>query len=271
MGTLAATGVARLNNGDLAIVTYRDAQDLRGNTDLDAIAITLQPDRDRDATLAQLRAALPDAVTVESTTARRAMLDDIQGVLNFVIGFSSALLLSLGATLVYNTLAIAVAQRRTEIGVLRALGVRRRTVRDLFLVEAALLGAGGSLPGIVLGYWLVQTAGHAIDLSALYSADFLHRRLWPRCPRGCRSRSARGGRVVLAGYLPARSAAHVDPIEALAPARAEVRFAQFNRRRQVIGVLALFSSVFLLIQYTAAPPRAARPRPHSRSSWARRC
>ena len=254
VGTLAATGVARLNNGDIAIVNYREAQELRANTDLDAIAITLQPDHDRETMLAQLRAALPDDVTIESTAARRATLEDIQGVLNFVIGFSSVLLLSLGATLVYNTLAMAVAQRRVEIGVLRALGVRRRTVRDLFLVEAALMGAGGALPGIALGYWLVQTAGQVIDLSALYSANLTSHIVaqvpaWLALAAFC----AGVGTSMLAGYRPARSAARVDPLEALAPARAEVRFARFNRRRQLIGVLALFSSAILLILYTTAP------------------
>src|SRR6185437_3237161 len=60
-----------------------------------------------------------------------------------------ALLVSM--LMIYNTIGIAVAQRRREIGMLRALGVLRREVRNLFVAEVLLLATLGSGLGLVFG------------------------------------------------------------------------------------------------------------------------
>jgi putative ABC transport system permease protein len=54
--------------------------------------------------------------------------------------------LLVGMFLIYNTIAFAVAQRRREIGIYRALGMTERRVAGLFLVEAGVRGSLGSHP-----------------------------------------------------------------------------------------------------------------------------
>ena len=49
--------------------------------------------------------------------------------------------------IIYNSFAIAVTQRRSEIGILRALGATRGQIRWLFLGESAVTGLIGSLGG----------------------------------------------------------------------------------------------------------------------------
>ncbi len=56
--------------------------------------------------------------------------------------------LFIGMFIIYNTFAIAVTQRRSEIGILRALGATRGQIRTLFLVESALTGLAGTLLGV---------------------------------------------------------------------------------------------------------------------------
>lgn len=62
--------------------------------------------------------------------------------------------LLVGMFLIYNTMAFAVAQRRREIGIYRALGMTERRVAALFLLEAGLLGLLGGLIGGLAGVWL---------------------------------------------------------------------------------------------------------------------
>ena len=64
---------------------------------------------------------------------------------------SSVFALFIGMFIIYNSFSIAVTQRRSEIGILRALGAPRRQIRNLFLVESAVSGLLGSLAGIALG------------------------------------------------------------------------------------------------------------------------
>jgi putative ABC transport system permease protein len=52
---------------------------------------------------------------------------------------------------IMNTLAIAIRERTREIGTLRAIGMQRTKVIWLFLLEAALLGAGGAVAGALAG------------------------------------------------------------------------------------------------------------------------
>src|SRR5262249_19691077 len=64
--------------------------------------------------------------------------------------------LVVGLFLVYNVLAVCVAERRHEIGLLRALGATQRQVQQLFSGEAMLLGLAGSALGIPLGLVLAH-------------------------------------------------------------------------------------------------------------------
>ncbi len=256
VGLLAGSGVARLNNGDVLVMPYKDAQTLRGNINLATIALTLQPAQDPNIVMAQLRAALPASLSIDIAQAKRGAVNDIQIVLNFVMGFTSFMILSVGSTLVYNTMAVAVAQRRSEIGVLRALGVTQRRVRQMFVIEAGFFGLVGSLVGILCGYALVQSAGQSLNLSVMFKA-LPHGKITAEVPAWLPfvTLLAGVGLPMLAGYLPARSAACVDPIEALSNTRSEVVFARFSRRRSALGLALLLLSVIELGVYQALDQR----------------
>lgn len=60
---------------------------------------------------------------------------------------------------IFNTLAIALRERTREIGTLRALGMQRLRVLRLFLLEAALLGASGTMIGALVGAGIALTIG----------------------------------------------------------------------------------------------------------------
>jgi putative ABC transport system permease protein len=73
----------------------------------------------------------------------------------------------LGAFIITNILTMVVLERRKEIGILKAMGLKRREVLGMFLAEGALMGAIGSGVGAVLGMgicWLLSI--HGIDFTA---------------------------------------------------------------------------------------------------------
>src|SRR5262249_23963082 len=83
----------------------------------------------------------------------------IQGLLiGLEVGFSlsGGVALVVGMFLVYNSLAVSVAERRHDIGVMRSLGATRQRVRGLFLGEASVLGLVSTLLGIPLGFGLAE-------------------------------------------------------------------------------------------------------------------
>ncbi len=60
---------------------------------------------------------------------------------SMMVNISSLFALFIGMFIIYNSFAIAVTQRRSEIGILRALGATRQQIRWLFLGESAVTGA----------------------------------------------------------------------------------------------------------------------------------
>jgi putative ABC transport system permease protein len=123
----------------------------------------------------------------------------------------SALLLGLGAVAllvggvgVANTMVISVLERRSEIGLRRALGATRGQIRTQFLAEALLLSLLGGAGGVVLG----------IGITAIFASY----QDWPTVVPAWAMAGGVGATLViggLAGFYPAMRAAKMAPTEAL--------------------------------------------------------
>jgi len=133
------------------------------------------------------------------------VLGSIIGILTAGVAAIGAISLLVGAVGVGTIMTIAVTERTAEVGLLRALGARRRDVLGTFLAEAALLGAVGGLAGVALAALAIGVASLALPALPLRIA-------WPYAGAAL---GLSVGIGIVAGLLPAARAAGLDPIAAL--------------------------------------------------------
>jgi len=110
-----------------------------------------------------------------------------------------------------SVLVVSVVQKRREIGILRAMGATRGQVLRVFLLQGAMVGAGGSLLGVGLAVVMVQLFTHFVrgsDGLPLFSIT-----LPPQTALGVALIASVCG--VLAAIAPARRAAALDPAQAI--------------------------------------------------------
>ncbi|ATL25408.1 ABC transporter permease [Streptomyces formicae] len=131
-----------------------------------------------------------------------------------MLGFAGVAVL-VGIFLIVNTFSMLIAQRTRELGLLRALGADRRQVRRSVLVEALLLGLVGSTLGLALGIGL---ALGLIKLMGLLGMNLKSTEMVVGWATPVSSYVVGVGVTFVAAYLPARRAAHVSPMAALADA-----------------------------------------------------
>ena len=120
----------------------------------DRIELVTTPDRPLDNIIVSVRAVLPPHLIVQRPAQRTKQVENMVWAFQLNLSVMSWVGLLVGVFLIYNTIAFAVAQRRREIGIYRALGMTERRVAGLFLVEAGLLGLLGGLLGGLGGVWL---------------------------------------------------------------------------------------------------------------------
>jgi putative ABC transport system permease protein len=145
-------------------------------------------------------------VTVITQDAVLATFDRILTALTMAIGGIAAISLAVAGVLIMNVMLIAVSQRVKEIGLLKALGAPGTQIRALFFAEAALLSIVGSVVGLALGY-----AGSML-IGKIYPS-------LPVTPPWWAVLAACGiamGTGILFSVWPARRAAQLDPVAALA-------------------------------------------------------
>jgi putative ABC transport system permease protein len=133
------------------------------------------------------------------------VLSSVLGVLTFAVGALGGISLLVGAVGILTIMTMAVTERTSEIGLLRALGAQERQVLILFLGEAMLLSAAGGLAGLALGIGLAQ------GLHALFPALPVHTPLLFAVLAEVTAILI----GLIAGVAPARRAARMDPVEAL--------------------------------------------------------
>lgn len=151
----------------------------------------------------------------EQAESAAAELGGFLDVIKYVmLGFAGIAVL-VGVFLIVNTFSMLIAQRTRELGLLRALGADRRQVRRSVLLEAALLGLVGSTLGLATGIGL---AFGLIELMGLLGMNLKSTEMVIGWATPVSAYVVGVGVTFVAAYLPARRAAGVSPMAALADA-----------------------------------------------------
>ncbi len=165
------------------------------------------------------------------------------------VGFNAFgfLALFMGAFIIFNTFRTVVAERRRDIGMLRAVGASRRTIVGMVLTEGLLQGGLGTLIGMVFGYLIA-----ALSLSAISSMmqQIVHISIgWPVIPPSLVAVTILlgVGVTVLAGLFPALAAGRVPPLEALRPSVAGVNYRRTIGASAIVGIVLIVFALLVLI------------------------
>jgi putative ABC transport system permease protein len=210
-GTLASL------RGATALTDLSTAQWRLGRLgELNRIDLRLAPGADRAAMREKIAALLPPGVFVSTLDAVEESGANLSRAYRVNMNVLALVALFTGGFLVFSSQALEVARRRREHALLRVLGLPRRGVARLVLMEAALLGALGGLLGIALGYGLARAAARVggADLGAGFFRGVVPQIEFPLENGLCYVLG--GVAVALAGaLLPALDAARAAPAQAL--------------------------------------------------------
>ena len=170
--------------------------------------------------MAQSKAALERALTgffgsddYYNIITMSELVDAMTGTINILVGVLAgiaAISLVVGGIGIMNIMLVSVTERTREIGVRKSLGAKERTIMEQFVIEAAVTSALGGIIGIGLGYLLSAAATVA-------AARLLGEALTvvPTLFAVLTAFGISAGIGVLFGYLPAKKAARLNPIDAL--------------------------------------------------------
>ncbi len=212
IGVMAPKGQMLGFDIDDAVYTpVASAMQMFNMDELVEIDVTYSHERDTDGVVERIRRLLigrhrgTEDFTITTQAAMLSALDDIMRVVTLAVGAIAGVSLIVGAIGILTVMWIAVGERASEIGLLRAVGATAGQVYRLLLFESVLLaGLGGAL-GAGIGLTLVLVSplilpGLPVRVEPTYLVAAL---LISTCTG------------LLSGLLPARRAASVDPVDAL--------------------------------------------------------
>ena len=217
IGVLAAKGQSAMGSDqdDVIIAPLRTVQRrLTGSNDVSLLMVSAKPEASTARIKTQIESLMRERrnirdnddnnFNVMDTKEIAATLSGTTRILTMLLGAVAAVSLLVGGIGIMNIMLVSVTERTREIGIRLAIGAREREVLLQFMVEAIALSAVGGLAGIILAIF------SSIGLSTLMDLPFIFD--WEINIVAFLFSAFIG---VLFGYMPARRAAHLKPIEAL--------------------------------------------------------
>ena len=217
VGLLQAKGASSfgMDQDDVVIVPIRMMQRrIAGNPDVSSIRVSLAPNVTTDRGIREIEALMRerrridlgdvDNFSVTDMKEISSMLTGINNVLTGLLSAVAAVSLLVGGIGIMNIMLVSVTERTREIGIRLAVGAQARQVMMQFLIEAIVLSLIGGLIGILLGLALAFAGAQVMSIPFSPSLPVIALAFVFSAVVG-----------IVFGYFPARSAARLDPIEAL--------------------------------------------------------
>ena len=148
-----------------------------------------------------------------TVTSMAEMLETMTSMINILVGVLAgiaAISLVVGGIGIMNIMLVSVTERTREIGIRKSLGAKERYIMQQFVIEAAATSALGGVIGILLGYGLSSVATVVVTNVMEESLT-----VSPTLGAVVLAFGISVGIGVLFGYLPAKKAAALNPIDAL--------------------------------------------------------
>lgn len=240
IGTLEPPrGMAAASTTDLALADLATAQELLGRWGkLSHIDLVVPAGENGAAQLAALRQHLPAGIEIAPASSRGRSFEELTRAFRVNLNALALLAFLCGLFLIFNTMTFSVVSRRSNLGLLRALGTTRREILGLILGEAAVVGATGTVLGLGLGILLSRGLVRLVSrtLNDLYFALEVDRAGLIAGPLLAAAALGLGG-TLLAAWLPAREATRAPPRTVQVRSELEDSARRGTRRGAAFGLL----------------------------------
>jgi putative ABC transport system permease protein len=248
-GIMKASGLATAFGGNIAIMDVYAAQRMfgRGRT-FDRIDVAVTPGTTLAESQRELQALLGPGFEIQPPSSRGQQFEAMLAGYSLMVNLSSVFALVIGVFIIYSAFATAVTERRSEIGILRALGATRGQVRAIFLGESALLGAVGSAAGLGVGLLAARAIAASIGalLAGVYGVPQRADDVATNPLLLALAFAVGVGTSLAAAAVPAASAARIDPVLALQKGRHQVLPAGDLRARAILAAALAATSILCL-------------------------
>ena len=224
-GTLEKTGTSGLTNFDYWIFIPIDtAIKIYGNF-ADLIFVKVDDPYLSESVAKDIENLFPPyQITVLVPLSFIQQVDSILNMVEIFLTSIASIALLVAGIGIMNIMTVSVMERTREIGILKAVGAKSRTILTMFLAEAALIGVVGSLIGVPTGYGIAHVLSYV--LSGFASPQQNHVFQAPEVEQATIAPVFSWSWVIIAvifgiaicilfGLYPARKAAKLDPVEAL--------------------------------------------------------
>ena len=216
VGVLAQQGdtLEEGSSDDCLYLPYTTAERITGETS--TYTVTMKDEDYIDESVAALESALYAVFASEdyyTVTSMSEILDTMTSMVNVLVGVLAgiaAISLVVGGIGIMNIMLVSVTERTREIGIRKSLGAKERYIMQQFVIEAAATSALGGVIGILLGKGLSMAATQVVERVMGESLT-----VSPTLAAVALAFGISVGIGILFGYLPAKKAARLNPIDAL--------------------------------------------------------
>lgn len=247
-GLLEPEGPAKAYGGSLVIMDIDGARVSFGKVGkTDRIDIVPEEATDVEKLRTDLLNVVGSGFTVEKPETQSAQMEKMVSSYQVMLTFFSSLALLVGLFMVMNSVSISVAERKKEIGILRAIGTERGAIISLFVGEAIFVGLLGSVIGAILGKILSYQLVHSISvaLASQYRTSISVNRLDFTLDQIVLCLSLGTLTAGASALLPAWRASHVSPLDAMKSRVSDRMGKKRDRVSAVVFGLALLIFTYL--------------------------